>query len=107
MGYLGRPNGRLVRFIAIGRHGSSITRRRVPIHQPDLITEGIAYDAVDGALFVSSTYRRMIVRVDAYEQVSDFVEEGAAGHWEHYDTNRRRRVVPIEISCGSAAAKDG
>jgi sugar lactone lactonase YvrE len=45
------------------------------IAEPDLIPEGIAYDPVDRAFFVSSTYRRKIVRVDEGGRASNFTDE--------------------------------
>jgi DNA-binding beta-propeller fold protein YncE len=49
------------------------------IPERDLVPEGIAHDPVTGALFVSSTYRRKIVRVDERGKVSDFTSEGQDG----------------------------
>lgn len=45
----------------------------------DLLTEGIAYDPVTRAFFVSSVHRRKIVRRSAAGNVSDFVREGQDG----------------------------
>lgn len=51
------------------------------IAERDLIPEGIAYDSVDESFYVSSTYRRKIVRVNAAGEADDFVDQGAHGLW--------------------------
>lgn len=56
--------------------GSSVAFR---LAQKDLLTEGIAYDPVTRAFFVSSVHRRKIVRRSAAGSVSDFVREGQDG----------------------------
>jgi sugar lactone lactonase YvrE len=45
------------------------------IAERDLVPEGIAYDPVERAFFVSSTYRRKVVRIDATGKASDFTKE--------------------------------
>ena len=45
----------------------------------DLVPEGIAYDAVDDVFYVSSIYRRKVVRVTRDGRVTDFVAEAADG----------------------------
>jgi sugar lactone lactonase YvrE len=45
----------------------------------DLIPEGIAYDPVDDAFYLTSIYRRKVVRVDRNGAARDFVAEGADG----------------------------
>lgn len=45
----------------------------------DLIPEGIAWDPVDDAFYLSSTHRRKVVRVDRSGAARDFVAEGADG----------------------------
>ncbi len=47
--------------------------------QKDLLTEGIAFDPVTKAFFVSSVHRRKIVRRGPDGAVSDFVAEGRDG----------------------------
>jgi sugar lactone lactonase YvrE len=52
------------------------------IDEPDLIPEGIAYDPLERAYYVSSTFRRKIVRVDASGKASDFtapMQDGMLG----------------------------
>src|SRR5262249_59808600 len=46
---------------------------------PDLLTEGIAYDAASGDFYVSSVHKRKIVRVGTDGAVSDCVREGQDG----------------------------
>jgi DNA-binding beta-propeller fold protein YncE len=45
------------------------------------VPEGVAYDSVTRAFFVSSQYRRKIVRIDASGSVQDFVTSGRDGLW--------------------------
>lgn len=49
------------------------------ITQPDLIPEGIAFDATTGDFYVSSIHRRKIVRISRDGKSSDFVREGQDG----------------------------
>jgi DNA-binding beta-propeller fold protein YncE len=49
------------------------------IPEPDLVPEGIAHDAATGTFFVSSTYKRKIVRVDRHGAARDFTTEGQDG----------------------------
>ncbi len=51
------------------------------VPQSDLIPEGIAYDPVDDAFYLSSTYRRKIVRVDTDRRATDFIASGSDGIW--------------------------
>lgn len=51
------------------------------IHDPMFIPEGIAYDPVTRAFFVSSQYKRKIVRIDSSGAVQDFVSSGRDGLW--------------------------
>jgi hypothetical protein len=57
----------------------STSRLAFRISQPDLIPEGIAWDARTGAYFVGSLYRKKIVRVDAEGRATDFVAAGQDG----------------------------
>jgi sugar lactone lactonase YvrE len=72
-------------------YGNSEVAFRIP--QKDLIAEGIAYDSVSGSFFVSSTYRRKIIEVDASGKVSDFTTDKQDGMWGvvgmEVDANRR------------------
>lgn len=47
--------------------------------QRDLVPEGIAYDPVDDVLYLSSIYRRKVVRVDRNGIATDFVPEAQDG----------------------------
>ncbi|MDQ3170108.1 MAG: SMP-30/gluconolactonase/LRE family protein [Acidobacteriota bacterium] len=49
------------------------------IADPELIPEGIAYDAPTRTFFVGSTYKRKIVAVDAAGKARDFTKEGQDG----------------------------
>lgn len=51
------------------------------IHDRMFIPEGVAYDPVTRAFFVSSQYRRKIVRIDPSGAVQDFVSSGRDGLW--------------------------
>jgi len=51
------------------------------IHDRLFVPEGIAYDASTRAFFVSSQYRRKIVRIDPSGAVQDFVTSGRDGLW--------------------------
>lgn len=48
-------------------------------NQRDLIPEGIAYDPVDDAFYLSGLYRRKVVRVDRDGAATDFVAEAQDG----------------------------
>lgn len=56
--------------------GSTVAFRLL---EKDLLTEGIAYDPLTRAFFVSSVHRRKIVRRSTDGGVSDFVREGQDG----------------------------
>jgi hypothetical protein len=47
--------------------------------QRDLIPEGIAYDPVDDVFYVSSIYRRKVLRVERSDRATDFVGEEQDG----------------------------
>jgi len=49
------------------------------IHDRMLIPEGITYDSVTRAFFVSSQYKRKIVRIDPSGAIQDFVTSGRDG----------------------------
>src|SRR5258708_1454673 len=51
------------------------------IHDRLFVPEGVAYDPITRAFFVSSQYRRKIVRIDASGSVQDFVTSGRDGLW--------------------------
>jgi len=51
------------------------------IHDRLFVPEGIAYDPATRAFFVSSQYKRKIVRIDRSGAVQDFVPSGRDGVW--------------------------
>ena len=51
------------------------------IHDRLFVPEGIAYDPATRAFFVSSQYKRKIVRIDPSGAVQDFVPAGRDGLW--------------------------
>ena len=51
------------------------------IHDRLFVPEGVAYDAATRSFFVSSQYRRKIVRIDPSGNVQDFVTSGRDGLW--------------------------
>jgi DNA-binding beta-propeller fold protein YncE len=61
------------------REGSNRSQVAFTIPEKDLIPEGIAHDPVTRSLFVSSTYKRKIVRVDREGVSRDFVAEAQDG----------------------------
>lgn len=62
-------------------------------NQRDLIPEGITYDPVDDVFYISSIYRRKIIRVDRNGRATDFTTEAQdgmlAGLGIHIDPERR------------------
>lgn len=54
---------------------------KAKLGEKDLLPEGIAWDAETGDLFVSSTYRRKIVRIRPDGTASDFTRGGQDGLW--------------------------
>jgi Gluconolactonase len=49
------------------------------IYENDLVPEGIAYDPVDHNFYVSSTFKRKIIKISANGKVSNFTQEGQDG----------------------------
>ncbi len=78
------------------------------------IPEGIAYDETSQSFFVSSQYKRKIVRIDVRGVVSDFITQGQDGIWMVFgiavDASRRRlwavSTAEREMT-GYAAADEG
>jgi sugar lactone lactonase YvrE len=62
-------------------------------NQRDLIPEGITHDPVDDVFYVTSIYRRKVVRIDRTGRVTDFTTEGQDGMLSglgvHVDPQRR------------------
>jgi sugar lactone lactonase YvrE len=56
-------------------------RKDFILEEKDLLPEGVAFDPVTGSIYVSSTYKRKIVRIDAGGDVKDFVIEKQDGIW--------------------------
>lgn len=67
------------------------------LEEKDIIPEGLAFDTVTSSVFVSSTYKRKIVRIDSIGQVSDFIIEKQDGIWStigmEVDAGRRHLWV--------------
>ena len=59
----------------------ALSHRHTLIAEPDLVPEGVAFDARSGITYVSSTYRRKIVAVGADGTVRDFKGEAEDGLW--------------------------
>jgi sugar lactone lactonase YvrE len=49
------------------------------VNENDLVPEGLAYDPVKKAFYVSSTYKRKIIKVNAKGKASDFIKEQQDG----------------------------
>jgi sugar lactone lactonase YvrE len=64
------------------------------LQDPDLVPEGIAYDAEGDAFYVGSLHRRSVVRIDRAGRESVFLEPGRDGLGQvlglHVDAARRR-----------------
>ena len=58
---------------------SSGATRAFTIPKKGFVAEGVAYDAVTKAFFVSSVRHRKIVRIDARRRITDFVAAGRDG----------------------------
>lgn len=70
--------------------------------QRDIVPEGIAYDPVDNVFYLSSIYRRKIVRVDRNGNARDFVAEAQDGMLSGLGmkVDARRRLLWV-ISTGT------
>jgi streptogramin lyase len=68
-----------LRAVAERRIGDAAIAFTVP--DRTIIPEGIAYDESSRSFFVSSQYKRKIVRIDARGGVSDFITQGQDGIW--------------------------
>ena len=77
LGYL-PPSGS---FLATALPAQSPPSVAFTVPETDLIPEGIAWDPASRSLYLSSTYRRKIVRIDSLGRSSDFVREGQDGLW--------------------------
>ncbi|MBA3555973.1 MAG: hypothetical protein H0W29_14595, partial [Gemmatimonadales bacterium] len=60
-------------------HSQSPPSVAFTVSETDLVPEGIAWDPTSRSLFLSSTYRRKIVRIDSLGRATDFVREGQDG----------------------------
>lgn len=49
------------------------------LEERDLVPEGVAYDSRDKALYISSIYKRKIVKIDENKEVTDFKTTGQDG----------------------------
>ncbi|MEP7377468.1 MAG: hypothetical protein ABI675_28955 [Chitinophagaceae bacterium] len=67
------------------------------LNEKDLIPEGLAFDSTSKSIFVSSTHKRKIVRIDSAGRVSDFIKEKQNGVWStlgmEVDAGRRHLWV--------------
>jgi streptogramin lyase len=81
-----------LRAIAERRIGDAAIAFTIP--DRTLIPEGIAYDEATRSFFVSSQYKRKVVRIDGRGAVSDFITQGQDGIWMVFgiavDAPRRR-----------------
>jgi sugar lactone lactonase YvrE len=75
----GRPDFDEQRVRADAVRPVSTSRLAFRIPQPDLIPEGIAWDAKTGDFFVGSLYKKKIVRIGVDGRARDFVAEGRDG----------------------------
>ncbi len=79
---------------------SSGAERAFTIPEKGFVAEGVAYDTVTRAFFVSSVRRRRIVRVDRRGRITDFVPAGREGLKSalgmRVDPKRRRLWVASE-----------
>jgi sugar lactone lactonase YvrE len=86
------PAAAALRAIAERRIGDADIAFAIPDRM--LIPEGIAFDESSRSFFVSSQYKRKIVRIDARGAVSDFITQGQDGIWMVFgiavDAPRRR-----------------
>lgn len=67
------------------------------MEEKDLVPEGVAFDPVTSSIFISSTNKRKIVRIDSAGGVSDFIIEKQDGIWStigmEVDAGRRHLWV--------------
>jgi sugar lactone lactonase YvrE len=109
----GRPDFEEQRSRAAERGAVSRSRVAFRIPQPDLVPEGIAWDARTGDFFVGSLNKKKIVRIGADGQASDFVTEGREGLEDvlglKVDSERRRLWACTAASprAGASAGASG
>lgn len=93
-------------FLLLALAGCTADRTEVAftIPEPDLIPEGIAYDAVEDVFYLSSTYRRKVVRIDRDGSVRDFMTTGRDGLWGALgmEVDAARRVLWVASSHAGA-----
>ncbi len=70
------------------------------LDEKDLIPEGVAFDSISNTIFVSSTYKRKIVRINSTGKVSDFIKEEQDGVWSTIgmEVDARRRHLWVVSS---------
>jgi sugar lactone lactonase YvrE len=70
------------------------------LEEKDLIPEGVAFDSVTNSVFISSTYKRKIIRIDSTGKVTDFIKEGQNGIWSTIgmEADARRRYLWVVSS---------
>jgi len=79
---------------------SGTNRKDFILEEKDLVPEGVAFDPVTRSIFVSSTYKRKIVRIDAAGEVKDFIIEKQDGIWSTIgmEADARRRHLWVVSS---------
>ena len=79
---------------------SGTDRKDFILEEKDLVPEGVAFDPVTRSIFVSSTYKRKIVRIDAAGEVKDFIIEKQDGIWSTIgmEADARRRHLWVVSS---------
>jgi sugar lactone lactonase YvrE len=73
------------------------------ISENDLIPEGIAYDPARKNFYVSSTFKRKIIRIDANGRATDFTQEAQDGlfRWGR----RQAKAFKCQYQCGYACER--
>ncbi len=63
--------------------------------EKDLVPEGLAFDSVTQSIYISSTFKRKIVRIDSAGRVSDFIASAQDGIWSTIgmEVDSRRRYL--------------
>lgn len=48
----------------------------IQLQEKDLVPEGVAFDSLNKSLFISSIYKRKIIKIDVHKNVTDFTTSG-------------------------------
>jgi len=72
-----------VLFITEGEAQTKDNELRIvfTVNENDIVPEGIAYDPVEKNFYVSSTYKRKIIKIDASGKASNFTQEAQDGFY--------------------------